>query len=104
MQSKIGFIGLGSMGKPMAANIAKAGFELTVYDLREEPCKALAALGAKVAASPREVAEKSDIIEIAVVDDAQAEQVVAGEHAETSSFRYPYRGYRKAGAVLCGRF
>jgi len=80
MQSKIGFIGLGSMGKPMAANIAKAGFELTVYDLREEPCKGLAALGAKVAASPREVAEKSDIIEIAVVDDAQAEQVVAGEH------------------------
>ena len=80
MQPKIGFIGLGSMGKPMAANIAKAGFELTVYDLREEPGKALAALGAKVAASPREVAEKSDIIEIAVVDDAQAEQVVAGEH------------------------
>jgi 3-hydroxyisobutyrate dehydrogenase len=80
MQSKIGFIGLGSMGKPIAANIAKAGFELTVYDLREEPGKALAALGAKVAASPREVAEKSDIIEIAVVDDAQAEQVVAGEH------------------------
>jgi 3-hydroxyisobutyrate dehydrogenase-like beta-hydroxyacid dehydrogenase len=80
MQSKIGFIGLGSMGKPIAANIAKAGFELTVYDLRDEPGKALAALGAKVAASPREVAEKSDIIEIAVVDDAQAEQVVAGEH------------------------
>ncbi|MGE5060723.1 MAG: NAD(P)-dependent oxidoreductase, partial [Betaproteobacteria bacterium] len=80
MQSKIGFIGLGSMGKPMAANIAKAGFELTVYDLRDEPCKALAALGAKVAASPREVAEKSDIVEIAVVDDTQAEQVVAGEH------------------------
>lgn len=80
MQSKIGFIGLGSMGKPMAANVVKAGFTLTVYDLREEPCKALAALGAKVAASPRNVAEKSDIIEIAVVDDAQAEQVVAGEH------------------------
>ena len=38
MQSKIGFIGLGSMGKPMAANIVKAGFELTVYDLREDPC------------------------------------------------------------------
>ena len=46
MQSKIGFIGLGAMGKPMAANIAKAGFELTVYDLREERCKELAALGA----------------------------------------------------------
>jgi len=79
MQSKIGFIGLGAMGKPMAANIAKAGFELTVCDLRKEPCKELAALGARVAASPREVAEKSDIIEIAVVDDAQAERVVTGE-------------------------
>jgi 3-hydroxyisobutyrate dehydrogenase-like beta-hydroxyacid dehydrogenase len=63
----------------MAANIARAGFELTVYDLREERCKELAALGAGVVASPREVAEKSDIIEIAVVDDAQAERVVTGE-------------------------
>src|SRR5437016_14410573 len=80
MQSKIGFIGLGAMGKPMAANIAKAGFELTVCDLREEPCKELAALGARVVASPREVAEKSDLIEIAVVDDAQEERVVTGEH------------------------
>lgn len=79
MQAKIGFIGLGAMGKLMAANIAKAGFELTVYDLREEPCKELARLGARVAASPREVAEQSDIIEIAVVDDAQAEEVVTGQ-------------------------
>src|SRR5438128_2010848 len=80
MQSKIGFIGLGAMGKPMAANIAKAGFELTVCDLREEPCKELAALGARGVASPREGAEKSELIEIAVVDDAQAERVVTGEH------------------------
>jgi len=79
MPSKIGFIGLGAMGKAMAANIAKAGFELTVYDIREQRCKDLAALGAKIGASPREVGEKSDIIEIAVVDDAQAEQVVIGE-------------------------
>ena len=79
MQSKIGFIGLGAMGKPMAANVAKAGFELTVYDIRDQPCRELAALGAKIGASPREVGEKSDIIEIAVVDDAQAEQVVLGE-------------------------
>ncbi|HMF48535.1 MAG TPA: NAD(P)-binding domain-containing protein, partial [Candidatus Saccharimonadales bacterium] len=79
MQCKIGFIGLGAMGKPMAANIARAGFELTVYDLREERCKELAALGARVAASPREVAAKSEIIEIAVVDDDQAERVVIAE-------------------------
>jgi 3-hydroxyisobutyrate dehydrogenase-like beta-hydroxyacid dehydrogenase len=80
MQSKIGFIGLGAMGKPMAANIAKGGFDLTVYDLREARCKELAALGAKVAGSPREVAAGSDIIEIAVVDDDQAERVVIGEN------------------------
>lgn len=81
MQLKTGFIGLGAMGKAMAENIVKAGFELTVCDLREEPCKHLAALGAKVAASPREVASQSDIIEIAVVDDAQAEHVVIGKDA-----------------------
>ncbi len=78
MQPKIGFIGLGAMGKPMAANIARAGFELTVCDLRKEPCKELAAFGAGVASSPQEVAAQSDIIEIAVIDDAQAEQVVTG--------------------------
>ena len=80
MSTKIGFIGLGTMGKPIAVNIARAGFDLTVYDLRKEPCKELASLGAKVAASARQVAEQSDIIEIVVVDDDQAERVVAGEH------------------------
>ena len=67
------------MGKPMAVNIAKTGFDLTVCDLREEPCRELALLGAKIALSPREVAERSDIIEIVVVDDDQTERVVAGE-------------------------
>ena len=79
MPLKIGFIGLGAMGKPIAVNIAKAGFDLTVYDLREEPCRELASLGAKVASSAREVAQRSDIVEIIVVDDEQAGQVVAGE-------------------------
>jgi 3-hydroxyisobutyrate dehydrogenase-like beta-hydroxyacid dehydrogenase len=79
MPLKIGFIGLGTMGKPMAVNIAKAGLDLTVYDLREEPCGDLALLGAKVASSTREVAERSDIIEIVVVDDEQTERVIGGE-------------------------
>jgi 3-hydroxyisobutyrate dehydrogenase-like beta-hydroxyacid dehydrogenase len=80
MPLKIGFIGLGTMGKPIAVNIAKAGFDLTVYDLREGPCQELALLGANIALSAREVAERSDIIEIIVVDDDQTERVVAGEH------------------------
>ena len=79
MSHKIGFIGLGAMGKPIAANIAKAGFELSVYDLRDEPCRELAALGATAVSSAMAVAERSDIVEIIVVDDHQTEQVIAGE-------------------------
>ena len=47
---------------------SRAGFELTVYDLRDEPLRELAGLGAHVAASPREVGERSEIIETATID------------------------------------
>ena len=73
---KVGFIGLGELGKPMAVNLAKNGFDLTVHDLRREPVDELIAIGAKAACSPREVAAASEIIEVAVVDDAQVEAVV----------------------------
>jgi len=76
---KVGFIGLGTMGKAMATNVANAGFDLMVYDLREEPMKELAGLGARVARSPKEVGQHAEVVEIAVVDDAQVESVVLGE-------------------------
>jgi 3-hydroxyisobutyrate dehydrogenase-like beta-hydroxyacid dehydrogenase len=79
MPPKIGFIGLGRMGKPIAVNVARAGFDLTVYDLRQEPCRELASLGARVASYAGEVAEMSDVVEIIVVDDEQTEQVISGE-------------------------
>ena len=75
----VGFIGLGNMGKAMATNVIKAGFDLIVYDVREEPIKELVGLGAKVAGSPREVGQYAEIVEIAVVDDAQVEEVVLRE-------------------------
>lgn len=78
-EKKIGFIGLGNMGKPMAVNIAKAGFDLTVYDLRPEPLEELRQLGTKVARSPAELGERCDIIEIVVVNDTQVEEVTLGE-------------------------
>jgi 3-hydroxyisobutyrate dehydrogenase len=62
----------------MAANIARAGFDLMVYDLRDEPLKSLKELGATIAGSPKEVGEHSEIIEIAVVDDSQVEMVLNG--------------------------
>jgi 3-hydroxyisobutyrate dehydrogenase-like beta-hydroxyacid dehydrogenase len=76
--TQVGFIGLGRMGKPMAVNILRAGFSLTVYDSRQEPVGELAALGARAAGSSKEVAETSDIVATAVVDDAQVEVVVTG--------------------------
>ncbi len=59
---KIGFIGLGSMGRPMSANIAKAGYPVTVFDVCEEPLVALGEMGAKIAGSAREVGEGSDTV------------------------------------------
>lgn len=76
--TRVGFIGLGQMGKAMALNVVGA-FDLMVYDLRAEPCDELAALGAKVAGSPAEVARHAEVTEIAVVDDRQLEQVTIAQ-------------------------
>lgn len=59
---KIGFIGLGIMGKPMSKNLLKAGYEVVVYNRSKAPVDEIVALGAEGAASPKEVAEKSDVI------------------------------------------
>lgn len=57
-EEKVGFIGLGIMGKPMAKNLIKAGYDMVVYDIAEEPVKELVKLGATAANSSREVAEQ----------------------------------------------
>ena len=79
MATRVGFIGLGNIGKPMAVNVAKAGFDVMVYDLRQEPLQELATLGAKVARSAQEIGAHGEIIELVVVDDAQVEAVILGE-------------------------
>ena len=58
---RIGFIGIGSMGRPMSINLLRAGYELTVYGIREEAIEAPVRLGAKAATSPKEVARASDV-------------------------------------------
>lgn len=77
--TRVGFIGLGRMGKPMAINILRAGFDLIVYDSRQEPIGELTGLSGHAAKSPREVAEAAEIVAIAVVDDAQVEEVCSGD-------------------------
>jgi 2-hydroxymethylglutarate dehydrogenase len=58
----IGFIGVGAMGKPMAKNLLKAGYSLTVYDLNPEPIKELEGYGAKAASSSAETARDVEVI------------------------------------------
>jgi 3-hydroxyisobutyrate dehydrogenase len=78
MQHRIGFIGLGNIGKPMAENLLRAGNRVTVHDVRSEALDGLEDVGARRAESAREVAVHSDLISIAVLDDAQLKTVVLG--------------------------
>ncbi len=75
-KERIGFIGLGNMGKPMAENLTKAGYRMTVHDIDPGPVADLVALGATAADSPRAVAEASDIICSVVVNDRQTLEVM----------------------------
>ena len=59
---KIGFVGLGIMGKPMAKNLLKAGYELVVYDILAPPVEELVKAGATAGTSPKDVASRSDLI------------------------------------------
>jgi 3-hydroxyisobutyrate dehydrogenase-like beta-hydroxyacid dehydrogenase len=80
MAEAIGFIGLGIMGSRQAACLARAGFELTVFNRTRERADAWAAEhGGHVAGSPREVAERSDIVITMVVDGPQVEALLLGE-------------------------
>ena len=79
MAERIGFIGLGIMGKPMAQNLMDAGYELTVYNRSPQKAQELGEGGASVADSPREVAENSDIIITMLPDSPQVREVVTGE-------------------------
>jgi 3-hydroxyisobutyrate dehydrogenase len=75
---RIGFIGIGSMGRPMSINLLRAGYELTVYDIREEAMEAPIRLGANAATGPKEVAQASDIVLTSLPTPEALEQVVLG--------------------------
>lgn len=72
----VGFIGLGQIGAPMAGTLVDWPDGLVVCDLRPEAAVPLAEKGAKVAATPAEVAESADIVSVMVLDDAQVRDVV----------------------------
>jgi len=75
---KVGFIGLGAMGRPMASNLRRKGFELVVYDVNPAACRSLAELGAKVAANVAKVARECAIVVTMLPDSPDVRSVVLG--------------------------
>lgn len=89
---KIGFIGLGIMGKPMSKNLLKAGYELTVYDINEASVKELVACGAAAAADAKGAALGNDVIITMVPNSPQVKEAVLGPNGALEGM--------KKGAIL----
>ena len=79
MKPTVGFIGLGLMGRPMAANLLKAGHEVTVWNRTASRADGLVGQGAKRAATPRDLAAASEVIITIVSDPPALESVLWGE-------------------------
>lgn len=89
----IGLIGLGLMGRPMGANLLKAGHELTIWNRTASRGDELVAKGAKRAATPREVAAASEVVITIVSDPPALESVLWGESGV-------FAGLRRGGALI----
>jgi len=77
---KVGFIGTGNMGNPMAVNLVKAGHELTVHDLRREAATNLLEMGAKWANTPKEAVPGNEVVFTSLPVPRDVEAVVLGEN------------------------
>jgi 2-hydroxy-3-oxopropionate reductase len=77
---KIGFIGLGIMGKPMARNLLKAGYPLTVYDIVPDKAEEVVEAGAEASSSSKEVAEKSEVIITMLPNSPDVKEAVLGKN------------------------
>ena len=76
----LGFAGIGLMGLPMCRRLLAAGYPLTVWNRSPEKCAALVAAGARLASSPAELCQGSDMVLLCLADTAVVREVVFGEH------------------------
>ncbi|MFI7361328.1 NAD(P)-dependent oxidoreductase [Streptomyces sp. NPDC050149] len=90
---RVGFIGLGSQGAPMARRVIEAGFKTTLWARRPATLAPFADTPARIAASPVELAADSDVVCLCVVDDADVEQLTTGPDSVLS-------GLRRGGVVV----
>jgi len=77
---KIGFIGVGIMGKPMAKNLLKAGYSLIIYDINAAAVKEVVEAGAKEGKSSKDVAEQSEVIITMLPNSPEVKEVVLGKN------------------------
>jgi 3-hydroxyisobutyrate dehydrogenase-like beta-hydroxyacid dehydrogenase len=89
METRVGFIGLGAMGFPMAMNILKAGFPLWVFNRTKEKAASLLEQGGKWAASPSELAASCDILVSMVANDDALLEIVEGPSGIIRSSKKP---------------
>jgi 2-hydroxy-3-oxopropionate reductase len=84
---KLGFIGVGIMGKPMAKNLIDAGYKLIAYDIIEKTLNEIVEHGAERGTSPKNVAEKSDIIITMLPNSPEVKKAVLGENGVIEGVR-----------------
>lgn len=84
---RIGFIGLGIMGKPMAKNLLRAGYELVVYDILAPPVEELVKAGAAPGSSPSDVAARSDLVITMLPNSPEVKEVVLGKNGVIEGVR-----------------
>ncbi len=86
LRERVGFVGLGTMGQFMAANLVRAGYALTVWNRTDERADSLVELGATKAATPADVARASDIVIACLTDSPQVEAVLFGPDGLAEGF------------------
>jgi 2-hydroxy-3-oxopropionate reductase len=84
---KIGLVGLGVMGKPMAKNLVKNGYSIVVFDIKPEPVEELVSLGAESRPTPSAVAADCDIVITMLPNSPHVKQVVSGENGLMEGFK-----------------
>ena len=89
---KVGFIGLGIMGKPMCKNVMKAGYDVTAFDLNKAALEEVVAAGAKAAGSAKEVGEVCDVLITMLPNSPHVKSVLFGENGAAEGL--------KAGSVV----
>jgi 3-hydroxyisobutyrate dehydrogenase-like beta-hydroxyacid dehydrogenase len=92
MAEYVGFIGTGIMGEPMALNLVKTGYQVSVYNRTHEKTQSLARAGARVTSTPSEAAQNADYVMSIVSDSAASEEVILGKEGVLQTL--------KPGAIL----